>query len=332
MGNESSINPDAEEPQRKTSGVRRKKSHSLVSNIPSTSRSTIAGHSPYLIKRPSRLGVNKELSDIKESSPVNPDAEQPHHKTSGFRPKSQSLVSNIPSTTTSTGGGFSPYPDKPSGRLRGGRTLSDIKKSSDFGLSLSDTLSLTSYHRQILAQTWPKIQAPGSGGGNPSVAFRILSDKSSAAKTLFQKSSILSAFLHPASNRVTHIKEHGRLTAELVGFAIGNMDEPARTTSEKCKEIGLAHCPLNVHGFTNSIWDRFGEVLVEYILKSEPVRKYRGEGTKAWGALISYLVDNMKNGYQTEIRRRRSSNSLRVEQREFKRDQPRKVQKSLTVE
>ncbi len=55
-----------------------------------------------------------------------------------------------------------------------------------------------------------------------------------------------------------------------------------------------------------AMWDQLGECLSDALTRQDSLRKQR-EAARAWISLVSFVVDNMKQGYQRDLYRRKSA-------------------------
>lgn len=177
--------------------------------------------------------------------------------------------------------------------------------------SVAEHLKLTSYQMQTLQQSWSRIRSHGALSG----VFRELIRRNDAVKTMFQKMSIVGSF--SAAGKCCDQKEHTRLLIELIEFTLSNLNSPSKLVQQHCQLIGEQH--FNVFGQRNEskIWDDFGDCISQAIEKAEPIRGKR-EAFRAWGLLITFVVESMRVGYVAMFKRksltRHSSSSQLVVQ------------------
>ncbi|KAK0413273.1 hypothetical protein QR680_006701 [Steinernema hermaphroditum] len=166
-------------------------------------------------------------------------------------------------------------------------------------IPLNDQLKLSTYQVLLLQQTWGKLKCSVFAN-----TFRLLTQKNVMAKEMFQKMSIVEGF---SSNKCCDMKEHTRLLNDLIETAILEINSPCKIIQDKCMQIGQAHYP-STSGAVNprpcgQFWEDLADCLTESVNKAECLRGKR-EPMKAWIALISYVIDNMKCGYMAEFKRR----------------------------
>lgn len=162
--------------------------------------------------------------------------------------------------------------------------------------TLASTVKLSAYQVQMLAQSWPRIQQTG-GHVVGAKFFKHLCQKNSQAKEIFQKATIIEGFSQRTPGRCMDVyKEHGRQLFDLLNEAIKCLNEPVTDVIASCRQIGAKHSSLKGEGFQTAIWDDLAELLVDHITKLDAVRKHR-EVSKAWTALISFMVERIKDGY-----------------------------------
>uniref|UniRef100_A0A1I8ADY0 GLOBIN domain-containing protein n=1 Tax=Steinernema glaseri TaxID=37863 RepID=A0A1I8ADY0_9BILA len=173
--------------------------------------------------------------------------------------------------------------------------------ASEYGMiPLSEQLKLSTYQILLLQQTWGKLKSSVFSN-----TFRLLTQKNVHAKEMFQKMSIVEGF---SSNKCCDMKEHTRLLNDLIETAILEINSPCKVIQGKCMQIGQAHYPSTAKGAMNprpcgQFWEDLADCLTESVSKAECLRGKR-EPMKAWIALISYVIDNMKCGYMSEFKRR----------------------------
>ncbi|TKR88822.1 hypothetical protein L596_013005 [Steinernema carpocapsae] len=165
-------------------------------------------------------------------------------------------------------------------------------------IPLAEQLKLSTYQILLLQQTWGKVKTTVFAN-----TFRLLTQRNNLSKEMFQKMSIVEGF---SSNKCCDIKEHTRLLNDLFETAILEINSPCKIIQTKCMQIGKAHYPSG--GAANprpcgQVWEDLADCLTESINKAECLRGKR-EPMKAWFALISYIIDNMKCGYMAEFKRR----------------------------
>lgn len=167
--------------------------------------------------------------------------------------------------------------------------------------SLASILGLSPYQIQMLCQSWPRVQQTGGHAVGGSL-FRKLASKNPECRQAFQKMTIIEGFSPRGGRSVDVYKEHGRLLFDLFNEAVKSLTEPSATVINSCKEYGAKHSNLSAEGFQNRIWDDLSEIIVEHITKTDAVRKHR-ELCKAWTALITFLVEKVKDGYKNNYRK-----------------------------
>lgn len=195
-------------------------------------------------------------------------------------------------------------------------------RSAETEDSLYQALGLSNYQIQMLSQSWPRVQQTGGHAVGGSL-FRKLSSKNPQCRQSFQKMSIIEGFSPRGGRSVDVYKEHGRLLFDLLNDAIKSLNEPAITVITTCRDYGAKHSALSAEGFTNIIWDELSEILVEHITKNDAVRKHR-ELSKAWTALITFLIEKIKDGYKSNLRKPSShpASALGLQQTKYESPSP----------
>uniref|UniRef100_A0A1I7Y0Z9 GLOBIN domain-containing protein n=1 Tax=Steinernema glaseri TaxID=37863 RepID=A0A1I7Y0Z9_9BILA len=102
------------------------------------------------------------------------------------------------------------------------------------------------------------------------------------------------------------------------------------------KKIGAAHATLNEeYGMGTRELEHFGEILVDSFYKLDGIRQSK-ETSKAWRVLIASIIDNVRVGFDTELRAQRRKSSFTAIPRNSSRRRsmpsPRKLSTSLTVD
>lgn len=161
-------------------------------------------------------------------------------------------------------------------------------------------LGLSAYQQQQIIQSWPRIQQ--SGGHTAGVEiFRKLTSKCPPIKETFQKADVVER-LAPRARGFDIYKEHGRLLFEVFQTAVNALNDSADEVTDMCRGYGAKHLSLRGEGFQTRMWDDLAESLVEHVTRLDAVRRHR-EVMRAWTALIMFLVEKMKEGYDSGLRK-----------------------------
>ncbi len=91
-------------------------------------------------------------------------------------------------------------------------------------------------------------------------------------------------------------RDHAKLLGNLIDRSIKSLDSSAEEISSLCLEYGQNHINLKPNGLDAKMWDDLGDTLLEYVRRNDTVRKHR-ELARAWAALISFLMDKIKQGH-----------------------------------
>lgn len=177
-----------------------------------------------------------------------------------------------------------------------------VSEHAEKSPSLISLLGLTAYQQQQLVQSWPRIQRSG-GYSSGAEIFKKLSLKCTPVKETFQKANVVGRFARPPGYDI--YKEHGKLLFEIIQLAIKSLSETSSDDLiELCTQFGAKHSALRgaTPHFQSRFWDDFSELLVEHVARSESVRGRR-ESVRAWTALIMFIVDKMKDGYDCGLRK-----------------------------
>ncbi|CAJ0961803.1 unnamed protein product, partial [Mesorhabditis belari] len=168
-------------------------------------------------------------------------------------------------------------------------------EGGDGGMSIQEHLKLTPYQSQLLQATWSKIR-PNSATFTQ--IFKLLCFKSTLAREIFQKLSIVEGF---KSDGRCDLNMHAKMLCDMMDSIISDLNQPSKSVQAKCTEIGVSHHNVNETS-AGALWESLGECMAEVITKVDCVRSKREAG-KAWITVISFMVDAMKNGYMDEFRR-----------------------------
>ncbi|CAJ0558119.1 unnamed protein product, partial [Mesorhabditis spiculigera] len=133
------------------------------------------------------------------------------------------------------------------------------------------------------------VRALGNGGGpgRQRCYARLFCFKSSLAREIFQKLSIVEGF---KSDGRCDLAMHAKTLCDLLDAILGDLGQPAK----------------GVETAAGALWESLGECMAEVITKVDCVRSKREAG-KAWITVISFMVDTMKSGYQSEYRKHHAS-------------------------
>ncbi|CAJ0573190.1 unnamed protein product, partial [Mesorhabditis spiculigera] len=182
---------------------------------------------------------------------------------------------------------------------RSSRATLHIGENGEAGMSVQEQLKLTPYQCQLLQSTWTKIKSSNS---TFTQIFKLFCFKSSLAREIFQKLSIVEGF---KSDGRCDLAMHAKTLCDLLDAILGDLGQPAKGVEAKCTEIGSLHHNMNETA-AGALWESLGECMAEVITKVDCVRSKREAG-KAWITVISFMVDTMKSGYQSEYRKHHAS-------------------------
>lgn len=165
---------------------------------------------------------------------------------------------------------------------------------------LASLLGLSAYQQQQIIQSWPRIQQSGGHTAGAEI-FRKLTSKCPPIKETFQKADVVER-LAPRARGYDIYKEHGRLLFEVFQTAVNALNDSADEVTDLCRGYGAKHLSLRGEGFQTRMWDDLAELLVEHVTRLDAVRRHR-EVMRAWTALIMFLVEKMKEGYDFGLRK-----------------------------
>lgn len=156
---------------------------------------------------------------------------------------------------------------------------------------------LTVFQKKMLINNWAHLTKTGTGGIS-NVMFQKFMSKRPETRKMFTKAAVVSGFSGEGTNL---LQEHVRLLTELIDKAIAGIDDLAET-GKLCVSIGNSHVALNGGDFNAEVWDKFGQTMLESVTQLEVVRKHK-ELVRAWMILISFLIDKIRQGFATGLRR-----------------------------
>ncbi|CAB3396580.1 unnamed protein product [Caenorhabditis bovis] len=173
------------------------------------------------------------------------------------------------------------------------RATIHLENSTSENASFVDSLHLSPHQVHLLVSTWPRIK---STNGIFVQVFKLLMTRSTVARDMFQKMSIVGGFA--ANQKICDLNSHAKLLSELLDNLMADLQQPAKIVQAKCQDVGAAHVSMN-EKCCGTVFDQLGECFTEIITKVECVRSKR-EAMKSWICLVSYIVDNIKSGYMEE--------------------------------
>ncbi|NP_001370991.1 Globin domain-containing protein [Caenorhabditis elegans] len=101
---------------------------------------------------------------------------------------------------------------------------------------------------------------------------------------------------------------HIKLTTKFFDELLVSLDDETEFVN-KIRGIGSAHAILaKGSNFSSDIWERLGEIAMERVCSHEVVTKTR-EASRAWRTLIAILIDELRGGFEGELRQHRKSSS-----------------------
>ncbi|KRY58691.1 Globin-like protein 9, partial [Trichinella britovi] len=160
--------------------------------------------------------------------------------------------------------------------------------------SLSVRLNLTIHQRNLLAQSWPKVQLMNRIQGGDAF-FRKFCEKSPTGWAMFEKAKVVERFAKgPANTGV--MRRHEQLLTDLIGQAVEKINEPSEPFLQTCYNYGAAHANISVGFMEDCIWEQLAEAVLDRINMVGLVRKHR-DLSKAWTLLVTVIVEKIKDGY-----------------------------------
>ncbi|KRY84672.1 SAP30-binding protein, partial [Trichinella pseudospiralis] len=160
--------------------------------------------------------------------------------------------------------------------------------------SLSVRLNLTIHQRNLLAQSWPKVQLMNRIQGGDAF-FRKFCEKSPTGWAMLEKAKVVERFAKdPADTGI--MRRHEQLLTDLIGQAVEKINEPSEPFLQTCYNYGAAHANISVGFMEDCIWEQLAEAVLDRINMVGLVRKHR-DLSKAWTLLVTVIVEKIKDGY-----------------------------------
>uniref|UniRef100_A0A0N4ZKK4 GLOBIN domain-containing protein n=1 Tax=Parastrongyloides trichosuri TaxID=131310 RepID=A0A0N4ZKK4_PARTI len=158
--------------------------------------------------------------------------------------------------------------------------------------TLSEVIGLSNYQQKLILQCWPNIYTTGAGSTFASNIYPNLCSKNAKAKALLQKADGVAVF---SNSEIDCTTMHSKLTLELMDSVVKNFDSNPLPLISYLQETGHYHRNLKLQGMNMSMWDDFGDAILDGVRKNDLVRKHK-ELRRAWLAIIAFLTDNLKQG------------------------------------
>lgn len=161
-------------------------------------------------------------------------------------------------------------------------------------------IQLSAYQKAILRDAWQRISKKGTSNIG-SLIFRRMMNKNSDIKKLFQHVTGMEGVFSFGLTPIKVYRHHSVLFVKVLDSAIANLDD-LRPFVLECVAYGEKHGPYRKYGFSPDMWDVFGECMTEAAREWEGWKKHR-ETLRAWTILISFIVDRMRQGYESAVRK-----------------------------
>ncbi|KHJ47551.1 globin [Trichuris suis] len=159
--------------------------------------------------------------------------------------------------------------------------------------SLAMALNLTTHQKQLLVQSWPKVQTYNRIHGGDAIFARFC-EKNSIGRETFQKIAVVQSFaINEASESV--LKKHEQYLLQLLTQAVENLNNDREPLLRECLAYGAQHITLQ-ELLNETVWDQLTEAIIERIHMVSFVRRHRNL-SKAWTMLITLLVEKIREGY-----------------------------------
>ncbi|TMS34563.1 hypothetical protein L596_002128 [Steinernema carpocapsae] len=232
----------------------------------------------------------------------------------------------VPRTSRS----LSPVPPRPGSNMLT-RTASDrshLQRTNSNSVGHSKTIplapTLAPSQVQSIRRSWKHINTKGLTNVVKG-CFQKLERGNAAVAGIFQSRSMLQ--INPAS--VQSIMDHTKFMLNLLDRIV----EGESGVDSELRKLGAAHVKLaEEYGLRIQELELFGEILVDAFTKLEGIRQSK-ETSKAWRILIASIIDNIRVGFDTELRlhRRKSSISAMARNSDRRRSMPSPRKISLSV-
>ncbi|NP_001355411.1 Globin domain-containing protein [Caenorhabditis elegans] len=193
----------------------------------------------------------------------------------------------------------------PNGLARRGTQRGCSRSKSTRRGNLGTIASLTFSQKQALNLSWRLLKPQASACFRK--IFLELEIASPKVKQIFYKAALVDAFNKDDDNSAT-MEVHIKLTTKFFDELLVSLDDETEFVN-KIRGIGSAHAILaKGSNFSSDIWERLGEIAMERVCSHEVVTKTR-EASRAWRTLIAILIDELRGGFEGELRQHRKSSS-----------------------
>ncbi|CAI5443562.1 unnamed protein product [Caenorhabditis angaria] len=178
-------------------------------------------------------------------------------------------------------------------------------KSTRRGGAVGTISSLSFGQKQALTTSWKILKSQSSAVFRK--IFLELEIASPKVKQIFYKAALVDAFNKEEDNRAT-LDVHLKLLTRFFDEILTSFDDEEECM-RKIRQIGSAHAVLNRScSFTSDIWEKLGEIAMERVCTHESVQKTR-EASRAWRTFIAIIIDEIRGGFEGELRQQRKSSS-----------------------
>ncbi|CAB3403833.1 unnamed protein product [Caenorhabditis bovis] len=183
-------------------------------------------------------------------------------------------------------------------------SIVSIRSNTSYG-NVGTISSLTFSQKQALTVSW-RLLKPQSSACFRKI-FLELEVASPKVKQIFYKAALVDAFNKDEENSAT-LEVHIKLTVKFIDDVLSSLDDENEFV-RKIRAMGQIHAVLSRScNFSAVIWERLGEIAMERICTHETVQKTR-EASKAWRTLIAILIDELRGGFEFELRQHRKNSS-----------------------
>lgn len=162
-------------------------------------------------------------------------------------------------------------------------------------------LNLTPYQKDLVRLAWKRMNKKGISSNIGSQVFRCMLEKSPEMKLLFQHVAVIEGVFSFGLTPIQSYHHHSTYFIDLLDDVVNCLDD-LTPVIPRCNEFGAKHVRYVVYGFKMEFWDVFGEAMISAAREWEGWKKHR-ETLRAWTILVSFIVDRMRQGYESGVKR-----------------------------
>ncbi|KAI3418800.1 hypothetical protein GPALN_007900 [Globodera pallida] len=150
---------------------------------------------------------------------------------------------------------------------------------------------LSKLHKRALRFTWQRLQTR-NGGKRIEAVFEEVFDRMMRSLPVMREMFNTRTFISAMSRcEIATPRDHVRLIVKMFETAIKNLEVEERKRTDTAADfdpnlLGRAHGALRPYGFNSSLWEAFGEAVIDVVLQ-------------AWVVLTACLVDQLRAGFES---------------------------------